>query len=120
MVGDNLNRFADMGYRGEECSEGVLAVERQIDGTLEALRRLGDRLDRSHVDGQAAPAGSGGRLRDAALGCLQNWRDHPDAGRSAIAIVVAVEWMEQLADLTAALQLPVSELAKAGRVPWWR
>ncbi|PZR96341.1 MAG: hypothetical protein DLM67_09530 [Candidatus Nephthysia bennettiae] len=120
MVGDNLNRFADMGYRGEQCSQGVLAVERQIDGTLEALRRLGDRLDRSHVDDQAAPVGSDGRLRDAALGCLQNWRNHPDAGRSAIAIVVAVEWVEQLADLTAALQLPVSELAKAGRVPWWR
>jgi uncharacterized membrane protein YccC len=120
MVGDNLNRFADMGYRGEDCSQGVQAVERQIDGTLEALRRLGDRLDRTHVDGQAAPAGSDGRLRDAALGCLQNWRDHPDAGHSAIAIVVAVEWMEQLAELTAALQLPVSELAKAGRVPWWR
>jgi uncharacterized membrane protein YccC len=120
MVGDNLNRFADMGYRGKGCSKGVQALGRQIDGTLEALRRLGDRLDHAHVDGESSPAGSDGRLRDAALACLQNWRDHPDTGRAAIAVVVAVEWTEQLAELTTALQQPVSELAKAGRVPWWR
>ncbi|MDQ6742113.1 MAG: FUSC family protein [Candidatus Dormibacteraeota bacterium] len=120
MVGDNLNRFADMGYQGKGCSQGVEALEGQVDRTLEALKRLGDRLDRARVDGDTAGIGPNGSLREAALGCLRRWRKQPDSTRSAIAIVVAVEWTEQLAALTADLEQPVSELAKAARVPWWR
>jgi uncharacterized membrane protein YccC len=120
MVGDNLNRFADMGYHGEGCSEGVKAVEGQIGHTLEALKRLADRLDHAQTAGDGAGIRPDGKLRDAALGCLGRWRKHPDSGRSAIAVVVAVEWTEQLAALTAALERPVSDLASAARVPWWR
>ena len=120
MVGDNLNRFADMGYRGEGCWQGVQAVEGQIGQTLEALKRLGDALDHARTAGDAAGVGPDGKLRDAALGCLGRWRKHPDSGRSAIAVVVAVEWTEQMAALTAALERPVSDLASAARVPWWR
>jgi hypothetical protein len=98
----------------------VEALEGQVDRTLEALKRLGDRLDGARVDGDTAGMGPNGSLRDAALGCLRRWRKHPDSTRSAIAIVVAVEWTEQLAALTAGLEQPVSELAKAARVPWWR
>jgi uncharacterized membrane protein YccC len=120
MVGDNLNRFADMGYQGKSCSQGVEALEGQVDKTLEALKRLGDRLDHAQAGADAAAIGPDGSLREAALGCLRRWRKNPDSGHSAIAVVVAVEWAEQLAALTAALERPVSDLASAARVPWWR
>jgi uncharacterized membrane protein YccC len=120
MVGDNLNRFADMGYHGRGCPQGRWALEARIDDTLEGVKRLGDRLDRPQSGGETATSGLDETLRDAALRCLQRWRTHPDAGRSAIAIVVAVEWTEQLRALTAVLDRPISQLASAARVPWWR
>jgi hypothetical protein len=120
MVGDLLNRFADMGYSGDGCLPGVKAVEGKIQQALAGLTRLGDRLDGSPVDGEAARTGSDGSLREAALSCLRRWREDRDSGNSAIAVVVAVEWTEQLAGLAANLDRPVTELASAARVPWWR
>lgn len=121
LVGDLLNRFADAGYSGDHCSQGVKAVEVQIDHAVGALKRVGDRLEGGRADGDLAPApGSYASLRDAALVCLTRWRDDPQIGRSAITLVVAVEWTEALAELAAELERPASELASAARVPWWR
>src|SRR5207245_2919081 len=84
MVGDSLNRFADMGYQGRGCPQGVEALRSQTHDTLEALRQLADRLDRSGLTRDPVPLASDGVLRNAALGCLRRWRKDPHAGRSAI------------------------------------
>jgi hypothetical protein len=59
-------------------------------------------------------------LQEAALTCLQRWRDDPTGGRAAIAVVVAGEWIGQLGVLAADLEEPVSAAVEAARVPWWR
>jgi uncharacterized membrane protein YccC len=120
MVGDSLNRFADMGYKGLGCSSGVEALQEQAGGTIDAFRRFGEQLDHPRAAGQVGVINPDGVLRDAALGCLRRWREDTDAGRSAIAIVVAVEWMEQLTEMAAELERPVSEVASSGLLPWWR
>ena len=86
---------------------------------LDTFWQLTDRLG-----GAPSPAAPQERVSDdvlhqAALTCLQHWRDDPAGGRAASA-VVAGEWIQLLGALTADLAEPVAAAVEAARVPWWR
>jgi hypothetical protein len=125
LVGDSLNVIVDLGYVAAGCRPGADALGARSRDTLAALDRLADRLD-----GHEAPDAGGqqpaqapepdGRLRGAALACLRQLREDPEAGPAAIAVVAAGEWIERLEHLTADLQRPAAEAARAARTPWWR
>ncbi len=119
-AGDMLNVVADMGYRADGCPPGAEALSTESGEVLSALIRLADRLDDG--DGGDEPAAELGddRLRRAALTCLGRWREDPSSGRSAIAVAAAGEWVALLRSLCADLKGPVTEAARAARVPWWR
>jgi hypothetical protein len=51
---------------------------------------------------------------------LQRWREEPLAGRAAIAVVVAGEWIYLLDALAADLERPAQAMIEAAGVPWWR
>jgi uncharacterized membrane protein YccC len=121
LVGDLLNVAADLGYQARICGEGAARVSGQAGLTIAAFLRLADRLA-----GEAAAAGghreeaSEALLEEAALRCLREWNQDDPPGRSAIAVVTAREWVQQLSVLAADLEEPVAVASRAARVPWWR
>ena len=59
-------------------------------------------------------------LRKAALSALSQWRGDPASGQSALAVVFAAEWIQQLGELATHLEGPVEKAVEGSRVPWWR
>jgi uncharacterized membrane protein YccC len=132
-----LEQYAERGYQAQAqaadsgSSDGVTALIGQVQALVATYARLADQLDggvahATHTtdrqDRQVgiSPAVSPERVRAAQLGSLRRWRQDSEAGRAAIAVVVAGEWVEQLGALALALEKPVAEVAAAARVPWWR
>jgi uncharacterized membrane protein YccC len=120
LIGDILNVVAQMGYRGDGCPKAAAALRRQTQAGQAALRHLADRLDQAAVEAEAPLPEADGNLRQAALHCLRRWRHDPGTGRSAIAVVAAEEWIQNLNQLTDELESPVTEVARVGGMPWWR
>jgi hypothetical protein len=120
LIGDILNVVAEMGYRADGCPKAAEALRGETQASQAALRRLADQLDQTAVEAEADIPDRDGDPRQAALRCLSLWRRDPSTGRSAIAVVAAEEWIQHLSELTEELQGPVAEVARVGRVPWWR
>jgi uncharacterized membrane protein YccC len=120
LIGDLLNVVAEMGYRADGCPKAAEALRGETQASQAALSRLADRLDQTPVEAEADIRDRDGDPRQAALRCLSLWRRDPSTGRSAIAVVAAEEWIQHLSELTEELQDPVAEVARVGRVPWWR
>lgn len=59
-------------------------------------------------------------LRDVALSFLRRWRDNPEKGRSALASVIAGEWIQQLGKLSTGMEEPVAKAVECARIRWWR
>jgi hypothetical protein len=120
LAGDALVFVAtDLGYRAETCADGAAAIRTQVQALLAQLTSLGDRLEGRHAAREAKPVAAQS-LRAAALGCLDSAEDDPAAGRSALALVLAGEWAQNLGRLEAGLEEPVSAAVTASRIPWWR
>lgn len=86
---------------------------------LENLVSLADRLALAKVSPPQEPISREG-IRSAALDCLRRWRNDDRAGRGAMAVVIAGEWVGNLARLEDDLQRPVAVSVEAARTPWWR
>ena len=147
-VGDLLNVIADTGYRWEPAerslkpdgrslkptgrslkpagrqaqvaSDGAEALRAQTQLMLAGFLRLADRLDGTTSPLLSGTSVSPDAMRQAALSGLRRWRDDPAAGRSAMAEVIAGEWLQQLGELAADLEAPVAKAVEGARVPWWR
>ena len=127
IVGDLLNVIADTGYSWESAgtqaqvsSDGAQALRAQTQLMLASFLQLADRLDGTTSPLLSGTSASDDALRQAALSGLLRWRDDPAAGRSALAAVIAGEWIQQLGELAADLEAPVAKAAEGARVPWWR
>jgi len=120
LAGDLLEVISGvMGYQAGTCADGAQEVDDQVGTLLAAYRRLADLLTLS--------PGTGGRedvspsaLRQAELGCLRRWQSDANVGRGAMAVVMAGEWVQNLARLETDLEGAVSTAAEAARKPWWR
>ena len=120
LAGDLLEVISGvMGYQAGTCADGAQEVDDQVGTLLAAYRRLADVLTLS--------PGTGGRedvspsaLRQAELGCLRRWQSDASVGRGAMAVVMAGEWVQNLARLETDLEGAVSTAAEAARKPWWR
>jgi hypothetical protein len=51
---------------------------------------------------------------------LRRWQSDAAVGRGAMAVVMAGEWVQNLARLETDLELAVNTAAEAARKPWWR
>ncbi len=109
-----------MDYRAQACPDGVRRVEQQTDAVLGEFVHLADQLSRAPSMDEVSPRPSLDAVREAELDCLRRWRNDDQAGRSAIALVIAGEWLANLDRLEEALQRPVALVADAARTPWWR
>jgi uncharacterized membrane protein YccC len=120
LAGDALTVIATEGYRASSCADGATALRSQVQALLARFLRLADQLEHTrHPTGNVEPAPAEA-MRGAALGCLRRWASDETAGRSAMAVVIAREWGENLARLEADLQQPVRAAIDAARIPWWR
>jgi uncharacterized membrane protein YccC len=120
LAGDLLGVIAGaMGYSASGCADGAIAVREQVKALLAAYRGLADRLSLSPSEPAGSPLSSPA-LRKAELGCLRRWQSDAEAGRGAMAVVMAAEWAQSLAHLETDLGGAVIAAVQAARKPWWR
>ena len=121
LAGDLLEVIAArMGYRAGACPDGARTVYAEAGGLLAGLRHMADRLDQGRDAVTEHPQAATPRLREAALTCLRRWRNEERVGRGAMAVVMAGEWVTNLARLEDDLAEPVASGAAAARLPPWR
>jgi uncharacterized membrane protein YccC len=120
IVGDLLNLIAETGYQARQDTEGVPALRAQTQLMLANFLRLADRLGGTSSALLAGASVSDVMLRKAAVSSLNQWRDDPASGQSALAVVIAAEWIQQLGQLATDLEGPVEKAVEGSRVPWWR
>lgn len=119
-VAANLLRTvaAEFGYQATTCPDAVATVRAGQRAVSAGLIHLADDLDGR--DGERPQPGSTEEeLREAATTCLTRWRDDGTAGRSAMAVVIAGEWVRGIGALVADLDDPARRAAQAARLPWW-
>ncbi len=119
LAGDLLEVIAGMGYQAGSCAGGARDVGEQVHALLGAYLRLADRLDLSPAAGPDSRV-SLSALRQAELDCLRRWQTDAEVGRGAMAVVMAGEWVQNLARLEDDLEEPVTSAFEAARKPWWR
>lgn len=114
-----LERLAGLGYQASGCPSGADTVGGQAHIVIETLNDYADRLDLGSsmpIEGRVSQE----RLREAAIDCLRGWRDDDRRGRSALAVVMAREWVVNLGRLQDVLTEPVDAAVETARIPWWR
>ena len=120
LAGDLLNVIAGvMGYQADSRAAGARDVREQVGILLAAFTRLADRLSLSPAaepEARVSPA----VLRQAELSCLRRWQTDAGIGKAAMAVVMAGEWVQNLAWLEADLEAAAGTTIEAARKPWWR
>jgi hypothetical protein len=120
LAGDLLNVVGGvMGYQADSRAESARDVRGQVGILMSGFTRLADRLSLSRVPEPVARV-SPVVLRQAALGCLQRWQTDAGVGKSAMAVVMASEWVQNLARLEVDLEEAAGTAVEAARKPWWR
>jgi len=120
LSGDLLEVIAGvMGYQAGSCSDGARDVREQVRILLDRYLRLADRLGLGQTAGPESQV-SITALRAAELGCLRRWQTDPDAGKGAMAVVMAGEWLQDLARLEVDLEEAATTTVEGARRPWWR
>jgi uncharacterized membrane protein YccC len=119
VAGDILEVISGvMGYQGGSCADGAREVRGQKQTLLDAYGRIADRLSLSAANEHGSRV-SAFALEDAELGCLRRWHTDPTAGKGAIAVVMASEWVQNLSRLEVDLEPAVAIAVEAARKPWW-
>jgi len=120
LAGDLLNVIGGvMGYQADSGADGTRDVRKQVGILLAGFTRLADRLSLSPAPELEARISSAA-LRQDALTCLRRWQTDADAGKAAMAVVMAGEWVQNLARLEADLEEAAGAAVEAARKPWWR
>ncbi len=120
LAGDLLVVVAsDLGDEVRSCPDGATTVGAEVRTLLDGLRQLGDELARGAGGGAAVGRPSAEAVRGAALGCMSRVGDG-DSARGAMAVVIAGEWVQNLARMEADLEEPVNSALRAAGTPWWQ
>jgi uncharacterized membrane protein YccC len=120
LSGDLLEVIAGvMGYQAGGCADGAREVREQVRILLDRYLRLAERLGLAHAAGSQSEV-SIAALRGAELGCLRRWQTDPDVGKGAMAVVMAGEWLQDLARLEVDLEEAATTTVEGARRPWWR
>jgi uncharacterized membrane protein YccC len=121
LAGDLLVMVAgDLGYRAIACPDGAATVEAQVQILLGGIKYLADELAGTVAHGDHPEPPSAAMLREAAVGCMRRSGSDEQAARGAMAVVIAGEWVQNLARMEADLERTVDAAVAAARVPWWR
>jgi uncharacterized membrane protein YccC len=120
LAGDALVVIATDGYRAGLYPDGAATVEAQVHALLARFGRLAESLEQGTPPGTQPEPVSIRALRGAAFdGIRRAQADELDV-RAAMAVVIAAEWVENLARLAADLEDSVNAAVEAARIHWWR
>jgi uncharacterized membrane protein YccC len=111
---------ADLGYRADACVDGAMMVETEVRTLLAGLRQLAGELGGTIAGGAPTERPSVEAVRQAAVGCMSRAGTDEAATRAAMAVVIAGEWVQNLARMEADLEQPVRTAVEAAATRWWR
>ncbi len=111
---------ADVGYQALPCPDGAATVEAEVHTLLAGIGQLGAGLAAGAPGGAPPRRPSAEALRGAAIGCMRRAAGSEGATRGAIAVVIAGEWVQNLARMEADLEEPVRQATAAAGTRWWR
>jgi len=111
---------ADLGYRADGCVDGATMVEAEVRTLLAGMRQLAGQLGGTAPGGARTERPSVEAVRHAAVGCMRRAGSDEAATRSAMAVVIAGEWVQNLARMEADLEQPVRSAVEAAASRWWR
>ncbi|MFZ0181184.1 MAG: FUSC family protein [Candidatus Dormiibacterota bacterium] len=121
LAGDLLVVVAtDLGYRATSCPDGAATVDAQVRTLLAGVDHLADELTGVRDARTGIEHPSPEALRSAAVQCMRRAGSDERAVRGAIAVVIAGEWVQNLARMEAGLEQPVEAAVAAARMRWWR
>jgi hypothetical protein len=120
LAGDALVVIATDGYRAGRYPDGAATVEAQVLALLARFGHLAEDLEQSTPARTPPEPLSTQALRGAAVDGMRRAQADELSVRDAMAVVVAVEWVQNLALLAADLEDAVSAVAEATRIHWWR
>lgn len=110
----------ELRYRANSCPASVATVDGEVQSLLHGFERLADALAGVHGGKNRDEPPSTEMLRSAAVDCMRRSGSDERAIRGAMAVVIAGEWVQNLARMEAGLQQPVAAAAAAARISWWR
>jgi uncharacterized membrane protein YccC len=120
LAADLLDLVAGrLGYDGSSCPDGARRMDQQVMSLLARLAAIADMLALSPVKGETSRLALA-QVRSAELDCLRHWRNDDRAGRGAMAVVIAGEWVTNLGRLDQDLARPAAIASEAARRPWWQ
>jgi hypothetical protein len=111
---------ADLGYRAHACPEGAATVEGEVDTLLAGIGHIATALTAGARGGAPPGRPSEAAMRGAAIGCMRAANGSEAATRGAMAVVIAGEWVQNLARLEADLDEPMRQATAAASTRWWR
>jgi hypothetical protein len=121
LAGDHLVVVAaEMGYNAASCPGGAAVVEAEVRALLSSIAQVAGELDGEAGRIVSMPSPSTEALRSAAVDCMRRAGDGEDALRGAIAVVIAGEWLQNLARFVADIGQPVRAAEAAAAIHWWR
>jgi uncharacterized membrane protein YccC len=121
LAGDLLVMVAaDLGYRAGACPGGAAVVNGEVHTLLAGIGRLAADLAGERNGGPPDRAPSADAVRGAAIECMRDGGGDEGETRGAMAVVIAGEWVQNLARMEADLEEPVRTAVGAASAPWWR
>jgi uncharacterized membrane protein YccC len=110
---------ADLSDKRTRCRDSVATVDAQVRTLLAGLRHLADDFEGEAHSGPSPEQPSLEALRLAALDCMRRSQNDGDSA-GAMGVVIAGEWVQNLAQLSASLEQPATAAVDAAKVHWWR
>ena len=120
LAGDALGVVAAEGYRAGAYADRATTVDDAVDALLSQIEALAGELDHGADGASPVDPVSSASLRDAELGGLRRAQAGTLEVSNAMAVVIACEWIQNLARLLTDLEVRVDESARAMQVRWWR
>ena len=110
---------ADLSDKPSLCPDSVATVDAQVRTLLAGFGHLADDFEKEAHSGLSPEQPSVEALRAAAIDCMRRHQNDSDSG-GAMAVVIAGEWVQNLAQLSASLEQPVNAALDAAKIRWWR
>jgi uncharacterized membrane protein YccC len=122
LIGDVLDWLSEHGYAAAQAGAPAGTLAALADTAIAHMLRLAEEMRSGHRLRVAGPPDASGKLRNAALASLSQpgLSSSPDVLRSAIGLVSAADWLQQLESLLRELEAPVAATLRTNSTPWWR
>jgi uncharacterized membrane protein YccC len=120
LAGDALVVIAGDGYRAGALADDAATVAAQVRALLARFAQFADALEHGRPATTADAPADPGTLRAVAVDGLRRAQADGDDVRAAMALVIAAEWVENLAWLASDLEESVNAAGAAARIRWWR